>query len=370
MSLRKRSLPVQFLISILSVCGVAGICFLCSAFLDYRITAFVLLVTVSILAVLFDIFPVLTAAALSAVIWDLLFIPPRFTFFIEKTEDRILFLTYFIIASVNAVLTYKLRQMEKAARDKEEKENAIRLYNTLFNSLSHELKTPISTIIGLTDALKDDDNKLSHEKKQELLDEISIASLRLNEQVSNLLNMSRLESGQLKLKNDWCDVNELFHTVVEKIKDRAGSRRISIAVSPTFPLVKLDAGIMEQILYNLVNNAVQYTPEKTSILLSAKIKDHKSALSTTETHSMQTLIIRVSDDGPGFQPEEIEKVFLKFYRSKHSGAGGTGLGLSIVKGFVEAQKGSVHLHNLEAGGAEFVIELPCEISDTSFLHNE
>src|SRR5574337_1324395 len=108
MIIRKRSLPVQFLISILSVCVMTGVCFLLSDVLDYRVTAFILLVTVSALAVLFDIFPVLTASLLSAVLWDLLFIPPRFTFTIGKTEDRILFLTYFIIASVNAVLTYKL----------------------------------------------------------------------------------------------------------------------------------------------------------------------------------------------------------------------------------------------------------------------
>ena len=208
----------------------------------------------------FDIVPVLVSAILSALIWDFFFIPPRFTLTVADGEDSLLLLMYFVIALVNASLTFKIRQIEKKASEKEEKENAIKLYNTLLNSLSHELQTPIATIIGATDALRDRETKLSNENKNELVNEISIASLRLNEQVKNLLNMSRLESGFLQLKKDWCDINELIYSAVNKVQLKVCNRKIQIAVPENFPLFKLDFGIMEQVIYNLLTNAFQYTP--------------------------------------------------------------------------------------------------------------
>ena len=113
-----------------------------------------LLVTVSMLAMFLDIVPVLVASLLSAFIWDFFFIPPRFTLTVGTPEDRILFLMYFVIAMINAVLTNKIRKMEKAVKEKDEKEKSVKFYNTLLNSLSHELRTPITTILGSTDNLQ------------------------------------------------------------------------------------------------------------------------------------------------------------------------------------------------------------------------
>ncbi len=166
----------------------------------------------------FDILPVLLAAVLSALVWDFFFIPPRFAFSVGSTEDTIMLAMYFVIASVSAVLTYKIRTMEKEEYKKEEKENALKLYNILLNSLSHELRTPIATIIGASDNLQTDNNKLSKENKEELVSEISKACLRLNRQVENLLNMSRLESGFIKVKKDWCDINELIYSTVHLLQ--------------------------------------------------------------------------------------------------------------------------------------------------------
>lgn len=107
---------------------------------------------------------------------------------------------YFVIAMVHAVLTFKIRQIQEEARHKEEKANTLKLYNTLLNSLSHELRTPIATIIGATDNLTMNATRLTDENKSNLLSEISLASLRLNQQIENLLNMSRLESGFIQLR--------------------------------------------------------------------------------------------------------------------------------------------------------------------------
>jgi len=215
---RKIKRSKQHFISIALVLFVSIACFLFSGIIGYRVVALILLVTVSLLAMLFDILPVMIAAVLSAIIWNVFFIPPLFTLHIENAEDLLMFSMYFLVALVNAVLSFKIRQAETNSRDKEEKENSIKLYNTLLNSLSHEMRTPLSTIIGSVDTLRENNRNLSHENRDELLNQIDIASCRLNRQVENLLNMNRLESGMLQVKMDWCDVNELIFQVIQKFK--------------------------------------------------------------------------------------------------------------------------------------------------------
>jgi two-component system sensor histidine kinase KdpD len=166
----------------------------------------------------------LVAAVLSALIWNFFFIPPIFTFHIGNAEDLLMFLMYFFISLVNAMLTSRIRKQEIKARDQEEKEKTIALYNTVLTSLSHELRTPIATMIGAVDTLKENKDTLSNENKASLLDEIELASQRLNRQVENLLHMSRLESGIIRLHLDWCDINELVWTVLrsfEEVKDHS-----------------------------------------------------------------------------------------------------------------------------------------------------
>src|SRR5690606_34735909 len=142
--------------------------------IGYRAIALILLLVVSFNAILFDIFPVLLSALLSALIWNFFFIPPTFNLHIGTPEDGLLFLMYFVIASINAVLTHKIREAERREREDEEKLKSIKLYNTLLNSLSHELRTPISTIIGAIDTIKDNNSKLSEQNRIELYAEIEI----------------------------------------------------------------------------------------------------------------------------------------------------------------------------------------------------
>ncbi|MES2837068.1 MAG: ATP-binding protein [Bacteroidota bacterium] len=353
---RKYPLKAQYFISIALVFIVATASFYTVNYTGYRVVALVLLMTVSFIAMLFDIFPVLVAAILSAIIWNFFFIPPLFTFHIYSTEDVLMFLLYFIIALVNAVLTFKIKQAEKKARDKEEKENTIKLYNTLLNSLSHELRTPISTIIGAVDTLKESKEKLSQNNQNELLTEIDKASVRLNRQVENLLNMSRLESGMLKPKLDWCDLNELINSVIQKFLP-VEHHTIVFQPNENLPLFKLDAGLLDQILYNLIHNAIQYTPDKTCVTIKCE-------------NVLNLCVITVSDNGNGFKENEIAFVFDKFYRVPNTKTGGSGLGLSIVKGFVEALNGKINLSNNQNYGAKFTIEIPAETSFLNSLKNE
>jgi two-component system sensor histidine kinase KdpD len=346
----------QSIISILSILLVAFLCFYTVNYIGYQVTALILLLAVSILAMLFDIKPVLLAATLSAIIWNFFFIPPIFTFHIAKAEDAFLFLMYFVVALVNAILTYKIRETEKKVRDKEEKENTIKLYNTLLNSLSHELKTPIAAIIGAVDTLKDNDT-INESNKSELLTQIGIAGIRLNKEVENLLSISRLESGVLKLNYDWCDLNELVNIVINKLDDDLKGHIISFQQNENMPLVKLDSLLIQHALCNLMHNAIQYTPIGT--VINIQFYMHQ-----------EDCIISIKDNGQGFPLAEQTKVFDMFYRLPMHKTGGSGLGLSIVKGFIEAHKGTIKLISEEGNGAEFIIKIPVETSYINKMNND
>lgn len=355
-STRKLPTKAQYFLSALLVLAVALICFFFKNFVGYKIVALILLMVVSVAAMLFEIVPVILAAVLSAVIWNFFFIPPLYTFNIGDTEDALMFLLYFVIALVNVVLTFKIRDAEKKARDKEEKEKELKLYNTLLNSLSHELRTPIAAILGSVDMLKESKDKLSDENQTELLNEIAIAGNRLNQQVENILNMSRLESGMLKPKSDWTDMNELINSVMQKLFSANGHHLI-FQECDNLPLFRLDSGLTEHILYNLLQNAILHTPANTNIVIDV-------------TDQSENCVITVSDNGKGFPEKEMAFVFNKFYRLPDTKTGGSGLGLSIVKGFAEAQNGTIKLENNEQGGAKFTIEIPAQTSYLNNLKNE
>lgn len=354
-SFRSQPIRNQIFLSIGIVAVVSTGAFFLKSLFGYREIALILLMTVSVLAMFMDIIPVLIGAVLSALTWNFFFIPPLFTFHINNTEDTLLFSLYFVIALVNGVLSTKIREAEKKAREKEEKANSVKLYNTLFNSLSHELRTPIATIVGAVDTLQEEKDKLSAAHQNVLLTEIETAGLRLNRQVDNLLNMSRLESGTLKPHPDWCDPQELLQSVIQKLPKH--QQIITTELPDPLPLIKVDGGLLDQVFTNLLHNAILYTPASTNICCKLITQDN-------------TCIFTVEDDGPGFPGDEIPLVFEKFHRLPHSKAGGSGLGLSIVKGYVEAMGGSVMLDNRANGGARFTIQLPAPISFMNQLHHE
>ena len=357
-SFRKDSIKKQLLLSTTLIVLSSLILYFFVGWIGYQVVALVLLLMVSVSAMLFDIVPVLIAALLSALIWNYFFIPPVRTFHIGTPEDVLMFLMYFVIAFINAVLSFKIREIERKVRDKEEKENTLKLYDTLLNSLSHELRTPIAAIIGAVDILENQAAPPSIINQNELIDEIKIASLRLNEQVENLLSMNRLESGILKPVLDWVDINDLIFSVIKKYKSHH-SEALNIIFNPDekVPLIKVDAVFVEQILYNLIRNAHVHTPAKSTVRIAASYLD-------------ESIRISVADNGKGFPTEEIKFVFDKFYRLKGAATGGTGLGLSIVKGFVEALNGHITLENQSSGGALFTVVLPAESSTLNLVAYE
>lgn len=346
-------IPAQYSLSISFLFGIALLGSWLNPAIGYRGVALIMLLAVSLLAVVFDILPVLLAAVLSALTWNYFFIPPIYEFNFENRGDMFLFVMYFFIAMVNAALSFKVRDRNRKLREKEEKEKAIAFYNTILNSLSHELRTPIATIIGSIDAMNDQNIQLAAVQTIELQNEISKAALRLDQHVENLLGLSRLESGMVKLNLDWIDINELIHRVLQKYTQPEPSHIITFLPGEKLPLFKLDAVLIEQVIFNLLQNAILYTPEGTEITISTLYQKGNCRISFT-------------DNGPGFPESSIKHAFDKFYRIGTYNSRGTGLGLSIVKGFTEVHNGKVTLSNNVADGASFVIEIPAE---TSFVVN-
>ncbi len=232
------------------------------------------------------------------------------------------------------------RYLEMTTRRTDLLNESDRLYKTLFNSISHELRIPIATIMGASDVMLE--SKPPEHIRTELFGEILSASRRLNRLVDNLLNMSRLESGRIAAHPDWCDIRDLFNCVADSLQEELRPFRFEMTVPESMPLVRIDYGLMEQAVFNLIYNATLYATPGTDIELSA-------------CYDNDFLVIQVADRGPGFDPASLKCLFDKFWRPKDGKTGGLGLGLSIVKGFVEANNGVIYAQNREDGGACFTI---------------
>jgi two-component system sensor histidine kinase KdpD len=256
-----------------------------------------------------------------------------------------------IIDQISACL--EREQLQVIARQTLIHAESERLYATLFNSISHELRTPLASIVGSSETLISSPSQEAGIQK-ELLGQIHSSALELHQFVENLLDMSRLESGLLRPRLDWVDINDLIQTTLGKTRDELREQRVIVIRSEVQPLVKLDHALTEQVLINLLRNAGRYTPAGTAVNISAQISEG-------------TLEIVVEDNGPGFPAEALPRLFEKFYRIPGARSHGSGLGLSIAKGFVEAQGGAIQAENIAGGGARFVIRIPVIVAETTEL---
>ncbi len=219
-----------------------------------------------------------------------------------------------------------------------------RLYKTLFDSLSHEFRTPVSTLLGGAEQLLQEPAVRSG-PLTEVLTDMHDAATRLHHLVRNLMDMTRLESGLLKVKREWCDVADIIGTAVRKAEDLPHHLQVRITVAEPMPLLKADQGLLEQVLGNILQNASTHATGATQIDIIARVEENDC-------------VIVIADNGKGIPAEAIDKVFGKFYRAPGAGTGGTGLGLSIARGFVLAHGGSISCDNRPEGGARFTIRLP------------
>jgi two-component system sensor histidine kinase KdpD len=248
--------------------------------------------------------------------------------------------------ATQATLAIERVQLVKQAEQAQFLQARESLERALLNSVSHDLRTPLVSITGSLGTLRDKQHKLSPEARKELLDTAWEEAERLNRFVGNLLDMTRLEAGAIKLKLEPCDIQDLVGCALAALEQRIGARKIDVSLPSGLPLVRMDMALMTQVLVNLLDNGLKYSPFESSIEIAA----------WTDGGS---LMLEVSDRGPGVPESELKRVFDKFYRIPvPEGAGGTGLGLAICKGIVEAHGGHIWAENRAGGGLRVVIALP------------
>lgn len=479
---------------------LVGVNFLLSLFINYLSVGFIFLAAVSVVSMFYRRMPVLYFASLSAIIWNFLFIEPRFTLYIARLEDLLMFLMYFITALIVGNLATRLRLKEVFLRKREKNLEALylmgkvvnesnsreeiieksvrllhvifsvhtavflkeegdvagavprvdhdfkfsdverealqwsldngrpsgkntdmlngsrysfiplsgsaispgvlavddegknnltadqetllyamvsqmttalerieysktqqkiklaeeseRIYQLLLNSVSHELRTPITTISTSASGLIDETLGGNGDVREILANDIIESSERLNRIVDNLLGSLRIESGYLTLNLEWYDVSELVSYVHKKLKKLMGDHSFVVNIGEDIPMLKFDFMLMDQLLSNLIYNAVLYTPAGSMIELDVSAEN-------------AITVMRVKDNGPGIPFADRADVFNRFYRGKDVKTGGLGLGLPICREIAELHGGTIALETNEHNGASFVVRMPLQQSEIS-----
>ena len=494
--IKATSEPREYARAIVVVAAVTVLGLLLKGALGYTAVSLLYLLAVVFLGLFVGRGPILAAASLSALTWDYLFIPPIFTFRIDKLEDGLMFGLFFVIALVSGRLTGRLRDQERVERMRQQRSTALyhltraisgarnrdetireaaaqvqelfgartavftpdeagrlelrgaatyavgdkersaadwvfrnrkvagrftdtlpstegfylplvagdravgvmglrapdeavlsvsqrdlletfagqlglaldrerlreaderarlshesdKLHRTLLDSVSHELKTPLAVIASAAENLERTGGvggAGATGGDAVLLGEIQTASRRLQRLVNNLLDMTRLESGAVQARLDWCDISDLVNAAIENAREACGGRAVGVRLPPGLPPIRADFALIEQAVANLIHNAALHTPAEAEITVSAGVDEGAGEA-----------WIAVTDTGPGLKPEQQGRLFDKFYRGTPDKAGGLGLGLSIVRGFAEAHGGRVEVRNQPTGGARFTLFLP------------
>jgi two-component system, OmpR family, sensor histidine kinase KdpD len=341
----------EYITAVIGVAVLTIACWLLTPLTGYGAISLIFLLGVLLAGMVLNRGPVLLVAALSALSWNFLFIPPLFTLHIAKLEDALTFATYFIIAITVGSLTAQLKAREHLAAQVQLAQESERLRKTLLDCVSHELKTPLAAIGAASQELSRlAPNIQDPQILKELASEIRDGSRRLNRVVDNLLDMNRLESGVIRPKREWCDVRELLQSAVDIERESINGRDIRLDVAEKIPLAFVDHTLVEQAVAKLLANAGSHTPRRLPIEIDAE-------------YTNDQLVISVSDRGPGIPIEATERLFEKFYHGDDRRTGGLGLGLSIARGLIEAHGGKLTAENRDGGGARFTIRLPVRVTD-------
>lgn len=270
-----------------------------------------------------------------------------------------------------SALAIERAQLAEQARQTQLIQATEKLQTALLDSISHELRTPLVSITGALSSLNEENSNMDSATRRNLVETALSEAERLNHLVGNLLDMTRIEAGAIRVRQEPCDVQDVIGSTLERLANRLEGRNVKIEIPPNLPMVPMDFGLIVQVLVNLLDNALKYSFADKPIEVDARIVDAK-------------LQIQVVDRGIGIPRDDLTRVFDKFYRVQRpnnvrqlvpvsSGsaksdrafrmqrpdkATGTGLGLSICKGIIEAHGGSIKAENREGGGTVITVALP------------
>jgi two-component system, OmpR family, sensor histidine kinase KdpD len=232
-------------------------------------------------------------------------------------------------------------RLAKATQNAQIRAETESVRNSLLAGISHDLRTPLSSIVGASSSLAEDDGRLDARARRELARTIYDEAQRMTALANNILDMARLEAGAVSLHRDWYPLEEIVGSVLTRLRAALGSRPLEVHLPTDMPLLKLDAVMIGQVLVNLIENALKYTPAGSPLEIGAEVSDGE-------------VTVAVADRGPGIPAGQEERLFDKFYRAAPEGAqSGVGLGLTICRAVVEAHGGRIWAENRPGGGAVF-----------------
>jgi two-component system sensor histidine kinase KdpD len=241
-------------------------------------------------------------------------------------------------------------QLAEAAREADLEVESEKLRNVLLSAISHDFRTPLATIIGSASTLRDSEASVDAPRRRALLDTLLHEARRMNRLVGNLLDLTRFSESRIELRREWIAIDELVGVVLARLRDALAAHPVALDFPDDLPLVPGDEVMLEQVLFNLLDNAARHTPPGTAVEISARAAG-------------ESLLVSIRDHGPGFPPGEETRLFDKFHQARpESAQSGFGLGLAICKAIVEAHGGTIEARNVAGGGAEFRFALPLPAS--------
>lgn len=330
--------------------GLAAICTLIGELMVPRFDivniAMVYLLSVVVIALSFSRGAAILSAVLSVAAFDFMFVPPQGTFTINDIQYLLTFAIMLAVALVISSLMETRRRHDRQRAALELEADTERIRSTLLASISHDLRTPLAVMTGASSSLVESGNKMSSDERAALATSIYGQAREMSEQVSKILQMTRLEAGGITVDFDWASLAEIVGSVLARLSERLAHHRVVVDMPKDLPLVRIDAALIEQALANLLENAARHTPRGTLVQIRAQLMGRE-------------IVVTVEDFGPGIPASELDRLFAKFQRGKAE-SGGVGLGLAICRAILHLHKGRVWADNLPDGGVAFRFALPLE----------
>jgi len=308
----------------------------------------VYLLSIVLVSLRFGYGPSLLAAVLSVLAFDFFFIPPLLTFAVQDLSHVVTFGVMLFVALVISGLNQRVLAQAEAATRAQLQVETEQMRSSLLSSVSHDLRTPLAVVTGAASALLQDG--VDAATRRELSETILQEARRLERLLRNLLDMTRLEAGAVVVKKEWQPLEEVVGSALNRLEEALAGRPLSIALASDLPLVPLDAVLIQQLLINLLENALKYTPAGSPLEIRASAVKASDGAPGVE--------LALADRGPGIPAGQELRIFDKFQRLSGAEGVGVGLGLAICKAIAVAHGGTISVRNRAGGGAEFRLTLP------------
>ncbi|MEO8486287.1 MAG: DUF4118 domain-containing protein [Betaproteobacteria bacterium] len=290
----------------------------------------------------------IATAVLCVGAFDFLFVPPRGTLTVDDLQYLLTFAIMVVVAVVISRLVQDAREQSRAQAGLALEAETERIRSALLASISHDLRTPLAVIVGASSSLVDAGDRLNADERRGLAKSVYEQSRDMSDRVVKILELTRLEAGGLKLQRDWSAFPDILRAALARLHERMATHRVVLDVPDDLPLILVDATLVEQALGNLLENALKHTPPGTVVSVKAERRD-------------LALRVSVEDYAGALSPDQVERVFDKFWRGDpEGGAGGVGLGLAICRAIVRLHGGRVWAESLSGGATAFRFELPID----------